>query len=140
MNDTANREAYFTRRTRRLLGLEFLLGGAGMALLLLAQGAALLLGLGLLLSLAGLLMNAWRNVQRFHLMDEYEQLTMLKGMGVAFIALMCAAFMGGLTLFFLAPALDTQTLGMALLTSFLLAHAVLAAAQSRLAKVPGEPI
>lgn len=138
MNDTTNRKAYFARRTRGLLWLEFVLVSAGMALLLLGYGAPLVLSLGLLLSLAGVLMNAWRNVQRFRLMDEYEQLTMLKGVGVTFIALMCAVFMGGLALSFLTPALAPQTLGTVLLAAFVLAYVILGAAQSRLARVPNE--
>ncbi|MDO4264484.1 MAG: hypothetical protein Q4C67_09840 [Deinococcus sp.] len=136
--DVMQRERYFTRHTRGLLWLEFVLGGLGLALLLFGRTSALLVALGLGFSLAGLLANIWRNVQRFRLMDEFEQLTLLKGVGAAFIVLMALAYLGGFTLLFAAPKADAQLVAVGLLMAFLLGHIVLSVTQSRLTRIPGE--
>lgn len=138
--DAIHRERLFARRTRGLLWLEFVLVGAGLALLLFGQGSLVWLALGMLLSLAGLLANIWRNVQRFRLMDEFEQLTLLKGIGAAFILLMALVFMGGLALFFAFPAAEAQTVATVLLGTFVLAHLVLSVVQSRPIHTPGASI
>ncbi|SEJ59885.1 hypothetical protein SAMN04488058_111107 [Deinococcus reticulitermitis] len=128
-----SRTRFFLRKTRRLLLLESL-NIPGVLLLLWAfwtgRPDPWLIGAGFALMVAGLMVNALRNIRTFQLMDEYEQLTFLKAVAPAFICSLAAVYLAGMLLLF--TSVNPIFVGLGLLVSFLLAFVVLGVAQARM--------